>query len=199
MSRSSRKTRPAVGVCRPVMTLNSVVLPAPFGPMRPVTRLAAASTSTPASAVTPPNRTSTASTRNTDKVVHLLRLGHIHRRGPLADASRRLGAEQHAPDAGTERSELARPPVGVAGHAENAETRPDVRQVAHALEGLLQLRDQAERQPAQERPRDGADAGDRDEQQEHEALQHLEVARPDLAAVPAVEDASVAGQRGRRL
>ena len=32
----SSTTWPGVGVCRPVMTLNSVVLPAPFGPMSPV-------------------------------------------------------------------------------------------------------------------------------------------------------------------
>ena len=37
MSWPRKRTRPRVGGCRPVMTLNSVVLPAPFGPIRPVT------------------------------------------------------------------------------------------------------------------------------------------------------------------
>ena len=35
MSRPSSVTRPEVGCCRPVITLKSVVLPAPLGPMRP--------------------------------------------------------------------------------------------------------------------------------------------------------------------
>src|SRR5947208_4372995 len=126
MSRSSRKTRPAVGVCRPVMTLNSVVLPAPFGPMSPVTRLAAASTSTPASAVTPPKRTSTASTRNTDKVVPLLRLRHVLGRSPVADPSRHLGAEQHTADGRADRGQLIGPAVGVVADAEHREAGPDV-------------------------------------------------------------------------
>ena len=38
MSPPSMRTTPEVGDCSPVMTLNSVVLPAPFGPMRPVTQ-----------------------------------------------------------------------------------------------------------------------------------------------------------------
>ena len=36
MSLSFRKTRPEVGRKVPVMTLNSVVLPAPLGPIKPV-------------------------------------------------------------------------------------------------------------------------------------------------------------------
>jgi hypothetical protein len=37
MSFPLRNTRPAVGFCKPVMTLNSVVFPAPFGPISAVT------------------------------------------------------------------------------------------------------------------------------------------------------------------
>ena len=60
MSRPSRRTGPASGGCSPVMTLNSVVLPAPFGPISPVTAPGSArSRSTFASAMLPPKRTVT--------------------------------------------------------------------------------------------------------------------------------------------
>src|SRR5437763_8535420 len=138
MSRPSNFTRPAVGACKPVMTLNSVVLPAPLGPMRPVTRPAAASRSIPARALTPPKRTSTASTRNSDRVLHLLRFGGARRRG--GDHALGLGVPRVQPaDANAERRELARPPVGVAHHAEGAEAGGDVDDVADALERLLHL------------------------------------------------------------
>ena len=55
-------TDPRSGRCRPVMTLNSVVLPAPFGPMSPVTVPAAARSETSESAATPPKWTLTWST-----------------------------------------------------------------------------------------------------------------------------------------
>ena len=41
-----RDTEPRSGRCRPVMTLNSVVLPAPLGPIRPVTMLCSARSDT---------------------------------------------------------------------------------------------------------------------------------------------------------
>src|SRR5579871_5469362 len=59
MSFPSRTTRPLSGSCRPVMTLNSVVFPAPFGPIRPVTRPGSTLTLVSESARTPPNRTTT--------------------------------------------------------------------------------------------------------------------------------------------
>ena len=57
MSRPSRATRPEVAESSPVTTLNSVVLPAPFGPMSPVTRAGSTVSDTPPSASLPPNRT----------------------------------------------------------------------------------------------------------------------------------------------
>ena len=165
MSRSSRYTRPAVGACRPVMTLNSVVLPAPLGPMSPVTRPAAASRSIPARALTPPKRTSTASTRNSDRVLHLLGLGGARCRG--GDRVLWLDVPRVQPaDASAERRELARPPVGVAHHAEGAEAGGDVDDVADALERLLHLRQQAEREPAHQRAGQAVDADDHDEEQQ---------------------------------
>src|SRR5437660_12280011 len=59
MSRPSNTTSPRLGRCRPLMTLNSVVLPAPFGPIRPVMRLASAASATSLTATSPPKRTVT--------------------------------------------------------------------------------------------------------------------------------------------
>src|SRR5579863_2835723 len=61
MSRPSRTTRPASGSSRPVMTLNSVVFPAPFGPISPVTTPGSTLTVVSESARTPPKRTTTSS------------------------------------------------------------------------------------------------------------------------------------------
>src|SRR3954447_21764758 len=44
------------------MTLNSVVLPAPFGPISPMTELSSTSNVAPLTATTPPKRTCTSST-----------------------------------------------------------------------------------------------------------------------------------------
>ena len=49
-------TRPPVGRYMPVTQLNSVVLPAPFGPMTAVTEPGAIVNDTSSSAVSPPNR-----------------------------------------------------------------------------------------------------------------------------------------------
>src|SRR2546429_7548233 len=54
------------------MTLNNVVLPAPFGPMSPVTRPSSTSRSTPWRACTPPKRTSTSWTSSSANARHLL-------------------------------------------------------------------------------------------------------------------------------
>src|SRR5262245_43602958 len=56
MSRPSSCTRPAVGGINPLMVLNSVVLPAPLGPIRPTISPAATVTLTSVSAARPPNR-----------------------------------------------------------------------------------------------------------------------------------------------
>src|SRR5664280_315064 len=65
MSVSCRCTVPRSGVWRPLMTLNSVVLPAPFGPMSPVTVPASTVRLASLSAATPPKRTATPSTVRT--------------------------------------------------------------------------------------------------------------------------------------
>ena len=49
--------RPCALATCPVMALNSVVLPAPFDPIKPVTAPASISNETPSTALTPPNVT----------------------------------------------------------------------------------------------------------------------------------------------
>src|SRR5438477_2113153 len=56
MSRSSKRTLPSVGESSPVMTLNKVVLPAPFGPISPVMWPGRTAMETASSAVWPPKR-----------------------------------------------------------------------------------------------------------------------------------------------
>src|SRR3954470_6267247 len=64
-SRSPTNTFPLVGSCSPVMTLNSVVLPAPFGPIRPVICPSRADRRTSVSAWMPPKFTETSTTSRT--------------------------------------------------------------------------------------------------------------------------------------
>src|SRR5215510_7856724 len=54
MSRPWYRSRPAVGALRPVMRLNSVVLPAPLGPIRPKSSPRGTENDTRLTAMTPP-------------------------------------------------------------------------------------------------------------------------------------------------
>ena len=58
-------TRPSLGVRTPEITSKRVVLPAPFGPMRPHTAPSATVRLTPVSALMPPKRTPTSSSAST--------------------------------------------------------------------------------------------------------------------------------------
>src|ERR1700722_19297659 len=62
MSAPSKVMGRAVMFCRPQMALKHVVLPAPLGPMRPVTEPASTVRFTPRNACTPPKRTSACAT-----------------------------------------------------------------------------------------------------------------------------------------
>src|SRR6516165_930776 len=82
MSMPSNLTRPDVGSCRPVMTLKHVVLPAPLGPIRPVTVPASTSMSAADRARKPPKRTTTWSV-DSSAMRHLQRdisIGRTHRK-----------------------------------------------------------------------------------------------------------------------
>ena len=97
-STPSRTTRPAVSACRPVMTLNSVVLPAPFGPISPVTWPGLDVEVDPARATTPPKRTSALATSSR---VPRLRAAPCRRiRPPLRGSSPARGAESCAGSVG---------------------------------------------------------------------------------------------------
>src|ERR1051325_7640247 len=114
------RTRPFVGSWSPVMTLNSVVLPAPLGPMSPVTRPGSAVSSTSCRAITPPKRTLTSSTDRSDNAVHLL--GDLDARDALF-RSARTSAEtiDHTAD-------LADDTVGAAGDRHRSQTGEQERQ-----------------------------------------------------------------------
>jgi hypothetical protein len=62
MGSPSKTMRPASQERKPPMTWKRVVLPAPLGPIRPVTRPGSTAKETSASAWTPPNRLETRST-----------------------------------------------------------------------------------------------------------------------------------------
>src|SRR5687767_656094 len=103
------------------MTLNIVVLPAPFGPRRPVMRPASAAIVALSTASSPPKRTLTSSTRSTGKLLHLLGVVRSGGGGPsriaLAVAAglrrRRLEVER-PPEEGAERRHVVGPAVRVA-------------------------------------------------------------------------------------
>ena len=62
-SSAPRKMRPESGASTPAIRLNSVVLPAPFGPISPVIEPPAISRLAPSTAATPPKRLETPATR----------------------------------------------------------------------------------------------------------------------------------------
>src|SRR5436305_4471706 len=66
------RTRPAVGGCRPEITLNSVVLPAPLGPIKPVIEPGSALRCASLTAVMPPNLTVTPMASSNAMTGHLL-------------------------------------------------------------------------------------------------------------------------------
>ncbi len=82
----SMRTRPDRGSSSPLTTLNSVVLPAPLGPMRPVTPPSATERETSLSTWAPPKATETSVTSRTD-IGHTLHRGH--RRGGDGHRGRR--------------------------------------------------------------------------------------------------------------
>src|SRR5258708_11068118 len=139
-------TRPWVGSCRPVMTLNSVVLPAPLGPIRPVTWPPSAVMVTSLRAVTPPNRTETSSVCSSGNGRHLLPwpAGHLGRRAAIGGDPRSYLVPRGR--------HLAHYTVGVAAERDDRDAGA---QVAHHSEPLgevhLEKRDEGEHEPAQER------------------------------------------------
>src|SRR3954469_20229985 len=102
------------------MTLNNVVLPAPFGPIRPVMRPASAARLTLSRARRPPKRTLTSSTRSTGKFPDLLCPAGSFARWRVRPLGRGAGMD-HPVDDVAEPLEFAGPAVGIAADADGAE------------------------------------------------------------------------------
>src|SRR5262249_59394819 len=85
---------PASGASRPLTTSKSVVLPAPFGPIRPVIEPRATSRLAPSSACKPPKRFSTERTVSSGSATRDRDAGRSHLDQPSALADRPEQAEQ---------------------------------------------------------------------------------------------------------
>src|SRR3954470_22401030 len=181
-SRPLMKTRPCVGSCKPVMTLNSVVLPAPFGPISPVMWPASAVKDTSVTALMPPKRTATSRTSRTSSVVRrsamsmsaagvdksgLLLQEHRGRPGRLRRAVHALLAVRAKPL--RQAGDAATDPVGVAADADRGETGEKKLHVAQLREMVVEHREQREDEGTDERTGRRVDAADAREQQHHEA------------------------------
>src|ERR1044072_9595779 len=90
--------RPSLGAMKPVMIANSVVLPAPFGPISAVMRPACAVNDAALTASSPPKRRETFSTRSSSAMRALRRLATKLRAQAgeqSRDAARRKGDDEH--------------------------------------------------------------------------------------------------------
>src|SRR5690349_4846812 len=121
MSLPSSRTFPEFGVISPVIALNSVVLPAPLGPMSPVIR--------PGSTATwPPKRTVTSSTSSSAMQLHLAHVQHGVERAHVFGGERTGDAdplERRVVDFAFERLRLLEPlhDVGVGRSREEHDER----------------------------------------------------------------------------
>src|SRR5579884_4405619 len=135
------------------MTLNSVVLPAPFGPMMPTSSFSPTCRSTSRSAVSPPNRLVTL-VSSSSNLLSLRRRGRA--RPPPAEALRQLDGQPPRHEAHDDHQQHAvddQVDAGLAGRA--------------AAEGGAQVElEQGDQQRAEEGPDAGGDAADDRHQRE---------------------------------
>src|SRR5438876_8540287 len=154
------------------MTLNKVVLPAPFGPMSPVTRPSSTSRSTPWRACTPPKRTSTSWTSSSANARHLLGNG-------VRDLGLAIALAPHG-EVSESLEDLVDRAVGVAGDGDGAEPcGHEYSAISEKLE-LVDAKDGGESRKGDaphQRTRRARHAGRRQDEQERETLCHLEVDR----------------------
>src|SRR5436309_120986 len=148
-SSPSISTLPEVGSCRPVMTLNRVVLPAPLGPMRPVTRPGSAERSTSWRAITPPKRTLTSSTDRSDNAFHLL--GDLDARDAI------LGSGGASAETVDDTADLADDAVGAAGDRHGAESGAEEGQAVDVDDLGENVEARPEEHPTEECPGHGHD------------------------------------------
>src|SRR3954447_7392012 len=143
MSTPLNRTRPLVGGCSPLMTLNSVVLPAPFGPMRPVIEPGSADSDASLTAVMPPKRTVTPVTSSKAMAGHLglgdrLVLNRSRGRRP---ADQELQSARHRPPGRGEpqpAEQDVHQPVGVAAEQDRAEADDEELQPGQGRDRRLQ-------------------------------------------------------------
>src|SRR3954466_14825770 len=195
MSSPRSRTRPAVGGCIPVMTLNSVVLPAPFGPMSPVIVPGCTEKVAPLTAVTPPNRTVTSSTSRSGNSVayrsgsptdgHLLPYAAGHRVNCSAAFCRgcrlcpRRAQPQQPP---TDGEDVADQSVRVATEDDRGGADEDARVGVERCLGQQHKKGAAEQGPAHRRQ-----AADNNHQYDRQVLQYAELRRVDGDDEPAVD------------
>src|SRR5580658_1602387 len=134
MSVPPKWTRPRVGGWRPVITLNSVVLPAPLGPMSPCTLPASTDTSTSFRAWIPPKRTVICSATSSANGTHLRLDGSARGRGGSTFHGRTGGGGPPGPVVG--QLHVHQPdPVGVAAGGHDTEADEDLRELEKADAG----------------------------------------------------------------
>src|SRR5256885_7436002 len=205
MSSPRSRTRPDVGVCRPVMTLNIVVLPAPLGPMSAVTVPGSTANCAPLTAVTPPKRTVTSSTSSkaAPSASGELRSGWATDSHLLAYAGKLLWLHPRAFSRGRRIATLVQPENGPTGQEEEAdqpvgEAPDDDRAQSDDHEGVLRDRLRRLGQDHQEESADRStgdrgQAADDESEQQRQALDDVQIEsadRPLLLGIDAAGEPS---------
>src|SRR3954470_9841477 len=193
------------------MTLNSVVLPAPLGPIRPVMWPACAVNETSVTALMPPKRTATSRTSRTSSVARRsatsMSAADVDKSGLLLQEDRSwsggLGRGVHPllpvrPQPSGERRDAAADPVRVAADTDRSEAGQEELHVAQLREVVVEHGEQCEDKGADERARRCVDAADAREQQHHQAEQGVEVNRRSRLRDAGKQHARETGDRGRR-
>ncbi len=164
-------TRPRVGCCSPVITLNVVVLPAPFGPIMPVISPARAAKPTSLTASIPPNLTESALTSRTgssslssrtDKAVTTFGEEDGRRRAGVGCAGRNLPAR---PGTAREVRDAAADPVRVASDADGGQPGQEILQLPEPREMWREHVECGQRRRAEQGAGRGVDAADPRQQQ----------------------------------
>src|SRR5215469_4107882 len=137
--------RPSLGGRNPLMMENSVVLPAPLGPISAVIRPASTASETLSTARRPPKRLNARSTRSSGSA-----MGALQERAPQTRKTRtQIGQQAHDPVRGK-------------GHNQNQHAAVDDKVEAGRIAGdeLGQFAERFDDQRTDERPEHGADATD---------------------------------------
>ena len=187
------------------MTLNSVVLPAPLGPMSPVTAPASTRRDTSVSAATPPKRTLTRSTSSAGAAPARPGAGAggaLRRHGPLRGRGRARRSPRRSSPKGrcTRLVSHAMPRIPSGWRASSTIPMPAASPVRSASEvgrWVWSTGSAAAVSPPSSAPVSGADAPDRDEEEQGEAGEELHVVGADAALLPGVEHAAQPGHGGR--